>query len=304
MNKKIKSILLMFLTSMIWGFAFVAQLLGAEHVSPFTFNATRFLLGGLSLIPVILIFERVKVSPIKLKKTFLVGLLAGVILFTASTLQQFGVELTTSAGKSGFITGLYTVLVPIIGIFLGKKTSLNTWIGAVLAIVGLYLLSFANGITEVGVGDIVLLIGAVMWAFHIIVIDRFGNEIYSLRFAMTQFLICGTLSAVGTLLFEDISLSAIYSARFPILYAGLMSVGVAYTCQILGQKNADPAFSAIILSTESVFSAIGEAVMFGFIMTSHPYTPISVKGYIGCAIMFAGIVVSQLDFKKLILKKH
>lgn len=302
MSKKTKSVILMFMTAMIWGFAFVAQLLGAEFVSPFTFNGTRFLLGGFSLVPVILIFERGEIIVPKIKKTIYVGVLAGIILFTASSLQQFGIELTTSAGKSGFITGLYTVLVPIIGIFMGKKTNLNTWLGAVLAIIGLYLLSFANGISEVGLGDLVLLIGAVMWAFHIIVIDRFGDEIYSLRFAMTQFIVCGFLCVVCALIFEDISFLSIYKARFPILYAGLMSVGVAYTCQIIGQKNADPAFSAIILSTESVFSAIGEAVLFGLIMTSYPYTPISIKGYIGCAIMFIGIIVSQLDFKKLLIK--
>lgn len=302
MSKKNKSTLLMFMTAMIWGFAFVAQLLGAEFVEPFTFNGTRFLLGGLSLIPVILIFERGEILKSKIKKTIFVGVLAGVILFTASSLQQFGIEITSSAGKSGFITGLYTVLVPIIGIFLGKKTNMNTWIGAVLAIIGLYLLSFANGITSVGVGDLVLLIGAVMWAFHIIVIDHFGDEIYSLRFAMTQFIVCGILCAACALIFEDISFVSIYKAKFPILYAGLMSVGVAYTCQIIGQKNADPTYSAIILSTESVFSAIGEAVLFGLIMTSYPYTPISLKGYIGCGVMFLGIVVSQLDFKKMLVK--
>ena len=303
MNKKTKSTLLMFMTSMIWGFAFVAQLLGAEHVGTFTFNAIRFLLGGLSLIPVILMFERVKVCAPQLKKTIFVGVLAGTILFTASTLQQFGIELTKSAGKSGFITGLYTVLVPIIGVFIGKKTNLNTWIGAFLAIIGLYLLSFSNGIAEVGPGDFVLLIGAVMWALHIIVIDRFGNEIYSLRFAMTQFIVCGFLSMLCMFIFEDFSFADIYNARFPILYAGFMSVGVAYTCQIIGQKNADPTFSAIILSSESVFSAIGETIMFGLIMTAHEYTPISLRGYIGCAIMFMGIITSQLDFKKLFSKK-
>jgi len=216
MSKKSKSVILMFMTAMIWGFAFVAQLLGAEHVGAFTFNGTRFLLGGLSLIPVILIFERTNVIRLKMKKTIYVGILAGTILFTASCLQQFGIELTTSAGKSGFITGLYTVLVPIIGIFMGKKTNINTWLGAILAIIGLYLLSFANGISEVGMGDLVLLIGAVMWAFHIIVIDRFGNEIYSLRFAMTQFVVCGLLCVACALIFEDVSFVSIYKARFPI----------------------------------------------------------------------------------------
>ncbi len=292
--KKIRSTFLLFLTAVIWGVAFVAQLIGSEHVGTFTFNGVRFILGALSLIPVILLFEQKNRTKDKLKLTLVIGIVAGLILFGASTLQQIGVEMTGSAGKSGFITGLYTVLVPFFAMFFGKKTSLNTWMGAVLAVAGLYLLSFADGIGAVGMGDLVLLIGSVLWAFHILVIDRFGGGAYSLIFAMTQFMVCGVLSIVCALIFEDISFSAIYNARFPILYAGLMSVGVAYTCQILGQKNADPTFATIVLSTESVFSALGEAVIFGFILTSHEYTPISLRGYIGCGIMFLGIIVSQL----------
>ena len=291
---KFKSVFLLFLTAIIWGVAFVAQLIGSDHVGVFTFNGVRFILGAVSLIPVILIFEQKNRTKEKLKLTFLVGLVAGLILFGASTLQQIGVEITGSAGKSGFITGLYTVLVPLFAIFLGKKTSFNTWLGAILAVVGLYLLSFADGISAVGMGDVVLLVGSVLWAFHILVIDRFGNGVYSLIFAMTQFIVCGVLSIACALIFEDISFAAIYNARFPILYAGLMSVGVAYTCQILGQKNADPTFATIVLSTETVFSALGEAVIFGLILTSYDYNPITIRGYIGCGIMFLGIIVSQL----------
>jgi len=298
MFKQSKSVLLLFLTAIIWGFAFVAQLIGASYVETFTFNGTRFLIGALSLLPVIFIFERVEISRAKMKKTIISGVVAGVILFTASTLQQFGVILTGSAGKSGFITGLYTVLVPLLGIFIKKKTNFNTWLGAVLAVVGLYLLSFSDGISNVGVGDLVLLIGAVMWAMHIIVIDEFGGEIYSIRFAMTQFIVCAVLSIIGALLFEDISFAAILDAKYPILYAGIMSVGVAYTCQILGQKNSDPTFAAIILSTESMFSAIGEAIVLGIFLTGFGYKPLSFRAYIGCAIIFCGIIVSQLNFKK------
>lgn len=303
MNKKIKSIFLLFLTAVIWGVAFVAQLLGSEHVGAFTFNGVRFLIGSVSLIPVILIFEKKDGGIEKARTTLVSAIIAGVILFVASTLQQIGVEMTDSAGKAGFITGLYTVLVPLFGIFIGNKTKINTWIGALFAVAGLYLLSFANGISAVGMGDLVLLVGSVMWAFHILVIDHYSDKIYSLRFAMLQFVTCGVLSTAFALMFEDISFASIYDARFPILYAGLMSVGVAYTCQILGQKDADPTVATIILSTESVFSALGEAVIFGFILTSHKYQQIGMRGYIGCAIMFVGILITQIDFKKF-LKKH
>ena len=299
MAKQTKSIFRLLITAMIWGFAFVAQLIGANYVEPFTFNGPRFLLGALSLIPVILVFERVKTDKATLKKTFVAGILAGLALFSASTLQQFGIVITGSAGKAGFITGLYTVLVPIIGIFLKRRTNMNIWIGAVLAVIGLYLLTMTGGFGSVGIGDVILLIGAVLWATHIIIIDHFGNEIYSLRFAFTQFMVSALLSLIGAFIFEDVSLCAIMDAKFPILYAGIMSVGVAYTCQIIGQKNADPTFAAIVLSTESVFSAIGEAVVLGLILVGYDYTPMSVAGYIGCAVMFCGIVVSQLDFRKI-----
>lgn len=298
MKTQFKSLSLLLLTAMIWGFAFVAQLIGADYVDTFTFNGSRFLLGGLSLIPVILIFERGANDRKKLRKTIFSGILAGIILCTASALQQFGIEITGSAGKAGFITGLYMVLVPIIGILLKHKTSINTWLGALVALVGLYLLCFTGGFSSFGVGDAVLLIGAVMWALHIIVIDEFVNSIYSLRFAMTQFLVSAVISIVLALIFEDISFANILNAKFPILYAGLMSVGVAYTCQILGQKYAEPTLASIVLSTESVFSAIGEAFVFGLIMTSYDYTPMTVRGYIGCAIMFCGIILAQTKFKK------
>lgn len=298
MNKHFKSILILLLTAMIWGFAFVAQLVGTDYVGAFTFNGTRFLIGAVSLIPVVLIFEKIKPERKKINKTIIVGIIAGVVLFMASTLQQYGIIITGSAGKAGFITGLYTVLVPIIGVFLKRKTNINVWLGAVLSVVGLYLLSVTGGISSVGIGDVVLLVGAVMWALHIIVIDWFGNEIYSLRFAMTQFFVSALLSIIGALIFEDISFAAIFDAKLPILYAGVMSVGVAYTCQIIGQKNADPTFAAIVLSTESVFSAIGEAVILGLVLTGYDYNPMSLRGYIGCFVIFCGIVISQLNFKK------
>ena len=297
-TKKIKSTILLFLTAIIWGFAFVAQRVGAEFVGAFTFNGIRFLLGTISLIPVILIFEKEKFNKEKFKKTLFSGLLAGIVLFIASTLQQFGVEITGSAGKAGFLTGLYIVLVPLIRFVMGKKTSILTFFGAVFAVIGLFFLCMTGDEISFGIGDVVLIIGAFFWAGHILVVDKFVNDVSPLKFSMTQFFVCGFLSIIFALFTEEIEFSAIQSAGIPILYGGLMSVGVAYTCQILGQKDADPTFASIVFSTESVFSAIGGAIILHEIMSG--------RGYLGCVLIFIGIILSQLDLptiKQKICKK-
>ena len=287
MKTKAKSTFLLFLTAIIWGFAFVAQRVGAEFVGAFTFNGIRFLLGSISLIPVILLFEREKFDKSKFLKTLVPGLLAGVVLFIASTLQQLGVEWTGSAGKAGFLTGLYIVLVPVIRFFMGKKTSIFTCFGAIFALVGLFFLCMTGDELSFGKGDIVLIIGAFFWAAHILVVDKFVNDISPLKFSMMQFLVCGLLSVICAVCTETIEFSAIKSAGVPILYGGLMSVGVAYTCQILGQRDADPTFASIVFSTESVFSAIGGAIILNEIMSG--------RGYAGCIFIFIGIILSQLN---------
>ncbi len=298
MKTKIKSTILLFLTAIIWGFAFVAQRVGAEYVGAFTFNGIRFFLGTLSLIPVILIFEREKFDKSKFIKTLVPSILAGTVLFIASTLQQYGVEITGSAGKAGFLTGLYTVLVPLIRFVMGKKTSIFTLFGAVFAVVGLFFLCMTGDELTFGIGDVVLIIGAFFWAGHIIVVDKYVNDVSPLKFSMMQFLVCGTLSMIFALILEDIEFSAVKSAGIPILYGGLMSVGVAYTCQILGQKDSDPTFASIVFSTESVFSAIGGALILNEIMSG--------RGYFGCILIFIGIILSQLNFKGLndLIKKE
>lgn len=291
MKTKAKSTFLLFLTAIIWGFAFVAQRVGAEFVGAFTFNGIRFLLGSLSLIPVIAIFEREKFDKSKFVRTLIPSIIAGVILFIASTLQQLGVEWTGSAGKAGFLTGLYIVLVPVIRFFMGKKTSILTFFGAMFALVGLFFLCMTGDEMSFGKGDIVLIIGAFFWAAHILVVDKYVNNISPLKFSMMQFFICGFLSIIFALSTETIELSAIKSAGIPILYGGLMSVGVAYTCQILGQKDADPTFASIVFSTESVFSAVGGAIILNEIMSG--------RGYLGCILIFIGIILSQLNFDSL-----
>ncbi len=289
-HTSISSIGILLLTAMIWGFAFVAQVDSVAHIGSFTMNGVRFTLGSLSLLPVALFFERGRVSNGERRRTLVASVVAGCILFGASTLQQIGIFYTKSAGVSGFITGLYTVLVPIgCLIFFRKKTQISVWIGSVLAVTGLFLLCYRIGDGfSFGIGEILLLISSFLWAAHVIVIDRMGNRLRSLHFSLGQFSVCALLSLLCMFCFEEPTWAGIFAAKWSILYCGVLSVGVAYTLQVVGQKRADPTFAAIVLSTESVFSAIGGAI-FGV-------DEISWLGYVGCVIIFAGIVISQLSF--------
>lgn len=302
MEKKtsLKGIVFLVVTAVVWGFAFVAQTAGSEYVGTFLFNGIRFLLGASSLIPVIALFEKDANDPGMKKTTLVAGLVCGVVMFSASTLQQYGVELYTKAGypdgsgRAGFLTALYMVIVPLIGLFMKKRPGVFTWGGIVLATLGLFFISVSGSFT-ISPEDLVVILCAVLFAVHIVVIDRFGDAMYSLRFSMIQFIVCGLLSFAGW----GITLAAgavpetfadLRAALLPILYGGFMSVGVAYTCQVLGQKHAEPAFASIILSTESMFSAIGGALILGERMTA--------RGYIGCGLIFAGVLLTQVTVKK------
>jgi drug/metabolite transporter (DMT)-like permease len=250
-------------------------------------------MGALSLIPVILVFERGRTDKKAISATVKYGIFAGIVLCAASNLQQYGVEITGSAGKSGFITGLYTVLVPIAYfLFFRRKTGVNVWLGAVASAVGLYLICAVGETSAFGWGDIVLIIGALLWTLHIIILDHVGDKVRPLRFSAMQFAVCAALSLVCALIFDRSAFSFDYvrQAIVPLLYGGIGSVGIAYTCQLLGQKDADPTMAAIILSTEAVFSAIGGAIIL--------HEKMSLYGYIGCALMFFGIVLSQIPMKK------
>ncbi len=316
MNTRVKSNLFLFLAAIIWGFAFVAQVEVAGHIGDMSFNGVRCLLGAFSLIPVILIFEREKLSLTQWTPYIKYGLLCGTVLFAATNLQQRGIVLMNSAGKAGFLTGLYTVLVPVISvIFLKKKSSLNIWIGAVLAVLGLSLLCLPDSNSAVGtsvldqiVGTITTLIGAIFWALHILLIDRLAYDLSPIKFSASQFFICGLLSMIGAAIFEIESIPALIeqvsAVKWPILYGGLMSVGIAYTCQVVGQRDANPTAAAIILSTESVFSALGEMLFYCIIVRDPEFEMMSVVGWIGCLIMFAGIVLSQVSFPKGLFRKR
>ena len=290
MNKKLTANIMLVLTAMIWGFAFVAQ--KSATIAPFTFNAIRFMLGSLSLIPVILIFERKGLGDKqRVVHTFKYGIITGVVLFLASNLQHFGIVSIEQASKAGFITGIYTVLVPLYGIFMGKKTNLNIWIGAVLAVIGLYLVSVV-GTPVLEFGDLLLLIGAFFWAGHIVVIDKFVDKVNPIMYSSVQFFTVSIISFLGMIMFEipEFSLNNLLDSTVNILYAGIMSSGVAYTLQVLGQKNADPTAAAIIFSSESVFCAIGCVLLLGDKLT--------IPAILGCLFIFTGIILSQIDFKK------
>ena len=289
MNKELKATLFLTLTAIIWGFAFVAQRVGAEYVESFTYNGVRYFLGAISLIPVILFFEKEPMNGRKITKTAVASLLTGTVLFCASTLQQQGIVIGQSAGKAGFITGLYIVLVPVFRIFFGKKANLTTWIGVVFSCVGLYLLSVA-GSEKINFGDVIVFISAFFWAAHILLIDKFVENISPLKYSFGQFLVCAILSIVSAFIFEQPTMENIFAARVPILYGGVMSVGIAYTFQVLGQKDLNPEFASIICSTEAVFSAIGGALILHETMTS--------RGYLGCILIFVGILFAQIKKKK------
>lgn len=285
-----KGIIFLITAAVVWGFAFVAQNIGADSVPASFFNGARFMLGAVSLIPVILIFERGAKEKKRLKSTLTIGCVAGVLLCSASYLQQIGIELTDTSGKAGFITGLYMILVPIFGLFLKQKTGVQTWIGAFCGVAGLFLVCMSGGRLTFTKGDLFLIGCAVVYALHIIVIDRFGNDVYSLRFSMTQFAVAAVINFIGSAIFETVSSGGVREALLPILYCGIMSTGVAYTCQVLGQKYSEPTSASIILSTESVFSAIGGALIL--------HERMAPQAYVGCVLIFAGILLSQIKLGK------
>lgn len=295
----LKNITMLFLTAFIWGVAFVAQSVGMNYIGPFTFSCVRSILGGIVLIPCILFLDRLKMKEEgvtekrtmseKEKKTLLIGgICCGIALCVASNLQQFGVKYTT-VGKAGFITALYIVLVPIFGIFLKKKVGVKVWISVAISVVGLYLLCMTEKLS-ISKGDFLVLLCAIVFSIHILVIDHFSPLVDGVRMSCIQFWITGILSAIPMFLFEKPSLSAIFAAAVPLLYAGVMSSGVAYTLQIVAQKDADPTVASLILSLESVFSVLAGWVVLGQVM--------SMREICGCVLMFAAIILAQLPERK------
>lgn len=281
---------LLLLTAAIWGLGFVAQSLGMDHLSPYMFNSLRFLLGALSLLPLIWYLNRKQAIKVPSKRGLIyASLAAGGVLFIAASLQQVGLLYTTAA-NAGFITGLYIVFVPLLGLFLKHSTGANTWLGAGIALSGLFILSVKDDFS-ISYGDGLQLIGAVFWAVHILIIDHFTKKYSALMLSLLQFVFCGLLSLAVSLMFEVTTLANIGLAWAALLYSGLVSVGVGYTLQVVAQKNAHPAHAAIILSLETVFAAIGGYYILGEVLDS--------QAMIGCALMLFGMLVSQIPLKYL-----
>lgn len=291
MKQQIKSSLILLLTATIWGVAFVAQSVGMEYIGPFTFNAIRCVLGGLVLIPVILVLKKKKEIGAENqekedKKTLWAGGIAcGVILCIASNLQQFGI-MEASVGKSGFFTALYIVMIPVIGIFIGKRPGIKLWFCVALAVVGMYLLCMKDGSFTIERADIMLLLCALAFSFHILVVDYFSPKVDGVKMSCIQFFVCGVLSAVGMLFTEAPDISNIQAAWLPLLYAGLLSCGVGYTLQIVGQKGINPVIASLIMSLESVISALAGWVILGQVL--------SPKEILGCVLMFVAIIITQI----------
>jgi len=296
MNKKaFRADILLLLTSIIWGFAFVAQRAGMEFVGPFTYNGIRFAIGSLSLIPLMTVRGASQRRTLRRNgtgfqtepgwKSYILGTLAaGTALFLASSLQQIGI-ISTTAGKAGFITGLYVVLVPILGIFLGQKTDIATWVGALIAVTGLYVLSVAGNIGSINSGDILIAFCALFFAIHVLLIDRLVKRLDPIKLAAGQFAWCALGSLVVAICRETIDSEAIRSAAVPILYGGIGSVGIAYTLQAVAQKEAPPAHAAIILCLEGAFAAIG-----GILILSEP---VSLRSLVGSGLMLCGMLATQ-----------
>ena len=284
-----KADFLLFLAAMIWGAAFVAQRVGMDHIGPFLFNGIRFGLGSISLWPLIWFREKKSVNsplsqPSDLTTALKAGLIAGVLLFGGSTLQQVGIIYTT-AGKAGFITGLYVVIVPILGLFWKQRPSPGVLIGAFLAVVGLYFLSITNELT-IAYGDFLVLLCAVFFALHVLVIGWLAPRVDCIKLSSVQFGVNSILSFMVAVFVEDISWQGIMDGLLPILYGGFMSAGVAYTLQVVAQKDAPPAHASIILSLESVFAAIS-----GWIILDEQLTS---RAILGCTLMFTGMLAAQL----------
>lgn len=296
-----KNFILLFITAVIWGVAFVAQSAGMDYVGPYTFNAVRCLLGGIVLIPCVFFLTHSakkeqkkdgtasKMPVMDRPKDLLIGgLICGFMMFVSTTLQQVGIAYTTVA-KAGFITALYIIIVPILGIFLKRKAGLKIWISVVIALVGLYLLCM-KGSLSLSKGDFLILICSICFAIHIMVVDHFTEKVSGTKLSCIQFLFAGALSSVLMFLFEEPHWADIGAAWLPICYAGILSCGVAYTFQIIGQRGTDPTIASLILSLESVVS-----VLAGWILLGETLSP---REILGCILMFGAIILAQINPKK------
>ena len=300
MNTQTKNSLLLLLCSFIWGTAFVAQSAGSG-MGAYSFLAGRSWLAVLVLIPTMLVFDAVnrrktgtdgrpKTAEEK-KQLAVAGLVCGTFLFAASAAQQTGITLNPSTAKAGFLTAMYVVLVPVFGLFLGRKGSAQLWVSMVVAVLGLYLLCMKNGFTGIESSDWILLSCAVLFSFQIMAVDHFSPQMDGVRLSLAEFLVVSVESTVAAFLFETPTAAEYAANALPILYCGVLSSGVAYTLQILGQRDLNPAIASLIMCLESVFSALG-----GWMLL---HQNLSAREVFGCVLIFAAVVLAQLPLEML-----
>ena len=291
---KIKNGIMLVLTAFIWGTAFVAQSVGMDYLGPFTFNGVRSLIGGAALLPCIWLFQKGKGKATEKpsrgarKELIAGGIACGLLLFAASSLQQIGIQYTT-AGKAGFITAFYIVIVPVLGIFLHKKISGKVWGAVAIALAGLYFLCITEKVA-MGKGDILIFLCALVFSIHILVIDYFSPKVDGVKMSCIQFFVCGIVSLPPMFFKETPKIGAMVEGWAPLLYAGVLSCGVAYTLQIIGQKNVNPAVASLILSLESCFSVLAGWMVLG--------EKLSMRESVGCVLMFGAIILAQLPDRK------
>lgn len=294
--------LLLVLAAFIWGTAFVAQSMGMDHIGPCTFNAARSFIGSIALLPVISLFSKKNQPPqgsgTQKKKCWLAdkalltgGAACGLMLSGGSLLQQMGLT-STSAGKAGFLTSLYIVIVPVLGVFLGRRAGFKVWAGVAIALVGAYLLSgnVTDGGFSIASGDLLVILSALFFSLHILVIDHFSPSVDGIMLSCVQFFVAGAVSLVFALIFEKPAFTDLLPAWGPLLYTGVLSSGVAYTLQIVGQQNVDPTVASLLMSLESVFAALSGWVVLG--------QPLSLRESLGCALVFGAVVLAQLPDKR------
>lgn len=290
--KQLRTNMLLLLTALIWGFSFVAQDAGMEFIGPLTFNFVRFFIGGCVLLPVIFFLDKKglsnKSASSEERNTLVKGAITcGIALGISMGLQQTGIPLTT-IGKAGFISALYIVIVPLLGLFVGKKLGLNTSISVVIALVGLYVMCMTEGLS-LSPGDTFITLSAIGFSFHILIIDYFSPKVDGVRMACGQFFVASMVSAIGAFTMEIPDFTAIIACAGPLLYAGVLSCGVAFTLQIVAQKDTDPTIASLILSLESVFALVGGWLLLGQILTT--------RESLGCALVFVAIILAQLPAK-------
>lgn len=304
MSKKMQSNILLLITAAIWGSAFVAQKSGMDYIGPLTYGGIRTFIGGLVLIPVIMMMDKGKKESVpktaeeksKENKLLLIGgICCGAALFVASTLQQFGVMYTT-AGKAGFITTLYVVMVPIVSIFIGKKIRPIMWLCVGMGAAGLYLLCMTDASFSISKGDTLVLLCALGFTAHILVIDYFAPKVDGVKMSCIQFLFAGIVGMIAMFIFEEPKLDAIIQCWLPILYAGVLSSGVGYTLQIVAQRHAEPTVASLLMSLESVFAVIAGAILL--------HETMSIRELTGCAVIFAAVIIAQLPSKEERMEKR